>query len=101
MSNRQVLITLTVPPPIEESVVDWLLQFSPNSGFTSQKANGHSSQVEGLNLAEQVAGRKNQIRFQMHILEDELPRFMQGLKNDFAGAGVHYWVTPLVDAGHI
>ncbi|PZN73669.1 MAG: DUF3240 domain-containing protein [Candidatus Methylumidiphilus alinenensis] len=99
--NPQVLITLTVPPSIEESIVDWLLQFNDHSGFTSQWANGHSSQMEGLNLAEQVAGRKQQIRFQMHINTDDLPRFMDTLKRDFADAGLHYWVTPVIDVGHI
>ena len=98
--NRQVLITLTVPPSIEESVVDWLLQFHDNAGFTSHRANGHSSRVEGLNLAEQVAGRKEQIRFQMHIPSADLDRFLDALKHDFAGAGLHYWVTPLIEAGH-
>ena len=99
--NPQVLITLTVPPSIEESIVDWLLQFNDHSGFTSQWANGHSSRMEGLNLAEQVAGRKQQIRFQMHINTDDLPRFMETLKKDFADAGLHYWVTPIIDFGRI
>ena len=99
--NQQVLITLTAPPSIEESVVDWLLQFSENAGFTSQPANGHSSRVEGLNLAEQVAGRKEQVRFQMHIPSADLPRFMDTLSRDFAGAGLHYWVIPLYEVGHI
>jgi hypothetical protein len=99
--NQQVLITLTVPPSIEESVVDWLLQFNRHAGFTSQRASGHSSRQEGLNLAEQVAGRKEQIRFQMHIRPEELPRFMDTLRRDFAGAGLHYWVTPLLDTGHV
>jgi hypothetical protein len=98
--NQHVLITLTVPPSIEESVVDWLLQFNDNSGFTSQRANGHSSRVEGLNLAEQVAGRKQQIRFQMHIPSDDLPRFLNTLRKDFVDAGLHYWVTPIIDVGH-
>lgn len=98
--SQQVLITLTVPPSIEESVVDWLLQFNDHAGFTSHRANGHSSRVEGLNLAEQVAGRKEQIRFQMHIPSADLARFIHALKTDFTGAGLHYWVTPLIETGH-
>ena len=99
--TQLVLITLTAPPSIEESLVDWLLEFTDHIGFTSQKADGHSSRVEGLNLAEQEAGRKSQVRFQLHIPSDELPRFMESLKQDFGGAGLHYWVAPLLDAGHI
>ncbi|MFZ4703857.1 MAG: DUF3240 family protein [Candidatus Methylumidiphilus sp.] len=101
LAYQQVLITLTVPPSIEETVVDWLLQFDEHTGFTSQNANGHSSRVEGLNLAEQVAGRKKQVRFQMHLPADELPRFMESLKKDFDGAGLHYWVIPIILSGHV
>lgn len=99
--TQQVLITLTVPPSVEESVVDWLLQFNDHSGFTSQRANGHSSRLEGLNLAEQVAGRKEHVRFQMHIPSDDLPRFMDALRKDFDGVGLHFWVTPLMEVGHV
>jgi hypothetical protein len=96
-----LLITLTVSPSVEESLVDWLLQFTEHSGFTSHKADGHSSRIEGLSLAEQVSGRKSQVRFQLHLPGTELDRFMAQLKLDFGGAGIHYWVAPLLDAGHI
>ncbi len=99
--NPQTLITLTASPSIEESLVDWLLEFTAHAGFTSYPVNGHSSREEGLSLAEKVAGRKKQIRFQMHIPNEELPHFLENLKRDFAGAGIHYWVSPLADAGHI
>jgi len=96
-----LLITLTVAPSLEESLVDWLLQFTGHFGFTSVKTNGHSSRVEGLTLAEQVAGRTSQIRFQLHLPEQDLPLFMDALKKDFGGAGIHYWIAPLIDAGHV
>ncbi len=99
--NRQYLITLTVSPAIEETIVDWLLQFEAQAGFTSFPVNGHSSREEGLSLAEQVAGRKKQLRFQMHIPETELAPFIERLRRDFAGAGLHYWVSPVIESGHI
>ncbi|MDD5035119.1 MAG: DUF3240 family protein [Methylococcaceae bacterium] len=99
--NRQYLITLTVSPAIEEAMVDWLLQFETHAGFTSFPVNGHSSREEGLTLSEQVAGRKKQMRFQMHLPVDDIPDFMSRLKQDFAGAGLHYWVSPVMETGHI
>ena len=99
--DQQSLITLTASPAIEESLVDWLLQIATHSGFTSYEVNGHSSREKGLSLAEQVVGRKNQIRFQIHIDSEELPGFMNKLNQEFAGAGLHYWVSPVIDAGHI
>ena len=98
--NPLCLITLTAPPAIEEALVDWLLQTTTHTGFSSFPVNGHSSREEGLTLAEQVAGRKKQIRFQMHIANEEIPAFLENLRKDFTGAGVHYWVSPLIDAGH-
>jgi len=95
------LINLTVPPAMEETLVDWLLQSATHTGFSSYPVNGHSSREEGLTLAEQVAGRKKQIRFQMHIAQTDVPVFLENLKRDFAGAGLHYWVLPLADAGHV
>ncbi|HUL13774.1 MAG TPA: DUF3240 family protein [Methylococcaceae bacterium] len=99
--NQRYLITLTVSPAIEESVVDWLLQFAAKGGFTSFPVNGHSSRQEGLTPAEQVAGRKKQIRFQMHVPEAELTPILERMKQDFQGAGLHYWVSPILEAGHI
>lgn len=99
--NTQYLITLTVPPTIEETVVDWLLQFDFHAGFTSFPVNGHSSRETGLSLAEQVTGRKKQARFQIHIPETELPPFIDRLRRDFSGTGLHYWVSPVLEAGHL
>lgn len=99
--SRQTLITLTASPAIEESLVDWLLEIATHSGFTSYPVNGHSSEENGLSLAEQVVGRKKQIRFQIHIPSADLPEFMEKFRADFAGAGIHYWVTGLDDAGHV
>lgn len=96
-----VLVTLTVPPSLEESVVDWLLEFGEQPGFTSQLAYGHSSHLEGLNPIEQVFGRRKQVRFQLHIPHAELSGFLDRLRSDFAGAGLHYWVTPVLEAGHV
>lgn len=99
--NQRYLITLTVSPAIEETVVDWLLQFAGQGGFTSFPVNGHSGREEGLSLAEQVAGRKKQIRFQVHVQEAVLTPVLDRMKQDFQGAGVHYWVSPVLEAGHI
>ncbi|MBS1213367.1 MAG: hypothetical protein H6R26_1984 [Proteobacteria bacterium] len=97
----QYLVTLAAPPALEESIVDWLLQFGSQTGFTSQAVHGHSSREEGLSLAEQVAGRKRQVRFQLHIDAEEWPRFIEQLKRDFTGAGLHYWLVPVIESGHL
>lgn len=97
----QSLLTLTIPPAIEEALLDWLLLNASQAGFSSYPVSGHSSREEGLSLAEQVAGRQKQIRLQLHLPSAAAPAFLAGLKAEFAGAGLHYWLLPLTEAGHI
>jgi hypothetical protein len=99
--TEEYLITLAVPPALEESLVDWLLSLETPIGFTSYTTYGHSSRTEGLTLAEQVAGRKKQMHFQMHMPASWVSELIVQLHQDFEGTGIHYWVTPVLKSGHI
>lgn len=98
--TSQYLFTLTASPSLEDALVDWLLKHEAQ-GFSSHCVNGHSGRLEGLTLAEQVSGRKRQVRFEMHIPADKLNYLLEQLKQEFGGANLHYWITPLVESGHI
>jgi hypothetical protein len=98
---NEYLVTLTVAPAIEESLVDWLLEFHGQVGFTSFSVHGHSSRPEGLTLAEQVSGRRKQTRFQIHLSSEQTPNFIENLRSDFGGVGLHYWVSPVLESGRI
>lgn len=100
MTERH-LLTLIAPPSLEETLVDWLLQVESQFGFSSFCIAGHSSRHEGLSLAEQVSGREKQVRFEMYLPEPELATLLEQLRHQFSGVGLHYWVTPLKDCGHI
>lgn len=93
------LVTLIAPPSLEENLVDWLLCHEGRYGFTSFAVAGHAGHHQGLSLGEQVAGRKKQVRFEMHVLETDLAELIAGLKRDFAGTGLHYWVSPVQECG--
>jgi hypothetical protein len=93
------LLTLIAPPSLEENLVDWLLSREGRYGFTSFPVAGHSGQHRGLSLGEQVEGRKKQIRFEMHVQQAELEALLGGLKQDFAGTCLHYWVAPIKECG--
>lgn len=101
MKSMEYLITLNVPPDLEEAVVDCLLTFETESGFSSYAANAHDHRNEGLSLAEQVSGRQKRIRFQMYIPESDLQALLDKLKREFSGAGLHYWVMPVLETGYI
>lgn len=96
-----VLFTLIAPPSLEEPLVDWLLEFESEYGFSSFPVSGHSSRQAGLTLAEQVSGRKRQVRFEMHLPETEWQPLVERLRRDFAGAGIHYWVSPVIEQGRV
>lgn len=95
------LITLVAAPGLEETLVDWLLAHESSYGFTGDTVNGHSSQQQGLKLEEQVAGRRRQVRFDMHVPQVELAALLERLKLDFAGTGLHYWIVPVVESGRL
>lgn len=96
-----VLLTLIVPPAHEEPLIDWLLQYEHPSGFSSFPISGHSSHPESLTLVEQVTGRKRQVRFDVQLAGSDLEALLDRLKTDFAGSAIHYWVSPVVDAGRL
>jgi hypothetical protein len=99
--DKFYLLTLIAPPSLEEPLVDWLLQFESRYGFSSFPLSGHSSRHEDLTLAEQVSGRKKQIRFEMHLPEEEWRPLIERLQRDFAGTGIHYWISPVVGHGRV
>ncbi len=101
MNNKEYLVTLNVPPGLEELVVDCLLLLESEQGFSSFPVNAHHHENKGLSLAEQVSGRQKKIRFQMYVAEESLTTLLAQLKNEFSGAGIQYWVLPVIENGII
>jgi len=101
MNAKEYLVTLGVPPSLEEAVVDCLLTLESEHGFSSFPVYSHDHRNIGLSLAEQVTGRQKKVRFQMYVPEERLTALLDQLKSEFAGAGIRYWVMPVVDGGVI
>ena len=101
MNGKEYLVSLNVPPSLEEAVVDCLLMFESEHGFSSFPVNSHDHKNEGLSLAEQVSGRQKKIRFQMYVPESGLAAFLAQLRSEFSGSGIHYWVLPVIENGII
>jgi hypothetical protein len=101
MSNKEYLVTLNIPPSLEEMMVDSLLMLEAEHGFCSFPVNAHHHVNKGLSLAEQVTGRQERIRFQMYVPEQELSAFLEQLRQEFSGSGIQYWVLPVVENGVI
>ena len=100
-STKEYLVTLNVPPSLEEAIVDSLLMMEEELGFSSFTVNAHHHENKGLSLAEQVTGRQKQLRFQMYIDKSALDKLVEHLKQEFSGSGIQYWVLPIIDNGVI
>jgi len=101
MNGKEFLVTLNVPISLEEVIVDCLLTFESEHGFSSFPVYAHDHRNEGLSLAEQVSGRQKRLRFQMYVQEAVLNALLARLREEFSGAGIRYWVMPVVDNGMI
>lgn len=101
MSGKEFLLTLNVPFALEEAIVDCLLTFESDHGFCSFQVYAHDHRNEGLSLAEQVSGRQKRLRFQMYVEQRVLAELLARLREEFSGAGIRYWVMPVVDNGMI
>jgi hypothetical protein len=99
--QKEYLVTLNVPPSLEEAIVDSLLMLEQELGFSSFVVNAHHHENKGLSLAEQVTGRQKQLRFQMYIDKNALDVLITQLKQEFSGSGIQYWVLPIIDNGVI
>ena len=98
--NDCLLVVIT-KPTIEGALMDWLLAQETLTDFSSAPIAGYSAEHSRLSIAEQVRGRRNNIMFQVKTTRSEANRIVEDLKKDFAGAGLHYWLTPVLAEGRI
>jgi len=101
MNYEDYLVTINVPPSLEEAVVDCLLSIENSQGFSSFPVSAHDHRNQGLSLAEQVSGRQRKIRFQMYIDKNNIADLLIRLKTDFSGSDIHYWIMPILEHGKI
>lgn len=100
-NHNESLVTLNVPPELEEPIVDWLLAREDSTGFTSFPVYGHSTSHAGLSQTEQVSGRQRRQQFQIQLRAVDVGLFIENIRQSFAAAGIHYWVLPLIQGGHL
>jgi len=101
MNCTEYLVTLNIPPSLEEMMVDSLLLLETEHGFSSFPVSAHHHENLGLSLAEQVTGRQKRIRFQMYVPVHKLPELLEQLRQEFSGSGIQYWVLPVIENGVI
>jgi len=101
MIEPEMLVSINVPPLLEEGVVDCLLAIAAVDRFNSAVVNAHGCDHEVMTLSEQVTGRQRQVNFQVYLAESQVLNLINHLKTDFSGSGIQYWVSPVLDSGYI
>jgi hypothetical protein len=99
--SEPCLLVLIAHPELEEAVVDWLLSLERPPGFSSVAINGHAAEPQRMTIAEQVRGSRRQVQFQVQTDVDAARGWVDQLRQEFAGAGLHYWILPLLEGGHL
>ena len=99
--HKDRLVIINAPLSLEEMLVDCLLTLENEHGFTSFPVNVHHHENKSLSLAEQVSGRQKQICFQIHVDEESAGVLLKRLQEEYAGAGIQYWVMPMLGSSEI
>lgn len=93
---NNALVMLTVSPQMEDEVVDWLLSDSDMTGFTTLPAFGHGGPHHLLSVAEQVAGKRARVQFQIATSTERAAALLEAFEAEFPGANAHAWAIPLM-----
>ena len=98
--SQEFLLRLNIPPGLEEDMVDLLLASGEIPGYQSYPTRGHG-QVGAMTVAEQVAGRRDRIQFEIVLSEELLESTLAKLKKAFPLRDAVYWVLPLSHSGRL
>lgn len=100
-SAPEELVTLSMPPALEEPLIDWLLEHQPDLGFTSVAAYGHGLHPERLSLAEQVAGKQRRVEMRIVLPAERSTLLIDQLAAAFPHTDTYFWVTPVLRSGRL
>ena len=101
MDDQDRLLTLVLRPALEFACVEILLEHAAISGFTTTPCRGHGSHPDGLTTAEQVSGSRGELRIDVVLDAGAASEVLAELSARLPRADIHYWLTPLLEAGRI
>ncbi len=101
LPTQNICLTLLCSPEIEENVLDTLLMSPYASIFTSAPTAAHGLAFAKLNATEHVLGRASAVQIQLIFPDSHQAQLLAQLKQQFAGAGMRYWLYPVAEAGEI
>lgn len=96
-----VAVTLSVPPTLEDRVVDWLLARTDVTTFTSGIVYGYGGDTRGLSVAEQVSGRQRRVELTIELPARAVDTWLEHVATAFVEVEIGYRVTPVLRSGQI
>lgn len=97
----ELCLTLLCPTTLEEKLLDALLMTPEIAVFTSTPTAAHGLAGGRLSAAEQVLGRALVTQVQALLMLENRETVLSALREQFAGTGLRYWITPVITAGEI
>ncbi|MHB1352535.1 MAG: DUF3240 family protein [Thiobacillus sp.] len=97
----ELCLTLICPPAVEEKLLDLLLLSPEVTFFTSTATAAHGTAHDDLDQTEQVLGRARATGIQVILDATDQAALLAAIRQQFTGAGLRYWLTPVAEAGEI
>lgn len=94
-------LTILCPSAVEEKLLDLLLMTANLKMFTSAPTAAHGLHTDSFSQSEQVLGRAFATQVQVLLTEEDKQALVENMHAQFAGAGLRYWLTPVIEAGEI
>ncbi len=94
-------LSILCSPAVEEKLLDLLLLSPTAAVFTSTPTAAHGLAFGRLSQSEQVLGRAFASQVQVIIPDADKQALLDGIRQQFSGAGLRYWITPVIEAGEI
>lgn len=100
--QARCLLTLVLPPSLEEEVIEALLQHPQwSSRFVCFRADGHGQAMPLSGSAELVRGRTPRLIVQMIVVRAEVHALLAELREAVASPEVAYWMVELAESGRL
>lgn len=101
-SPPDCLFSLSIPPALEEEVLDALMALPDLApGFTVVQGHGMGAHIELATALERVQGRARRSLVQIAMLQDQVPHLLNCLRSTLRDANLVYWVVPLMAFGRL
>lgn len=97
----ELCLTVLCPPAVEEKLLDLLLMSPHAAVFTSAPTAAHGLEHGNLSQTEQVLGRAHATQIQVVFPAADKTALLEQIRQEFAGAGLRYWLTTVVEAGEV